>query len=122
MKTRFVLEKSLNFVCLKLYEPCIENDLKGNENWFELARVRVIDSQLYNFWGKSANWSNYLKLSKAQHWQNNDCHFKVPWSSFDDMHVLPTPAFFSLKNSRPGSTVCLTSSQCNEIKYAGQPV
>ena len=26
---------------------CIENDLKGNETWFELARVRVIGSRLY---------------------------------------------------------------------------
>ena len=25
----------------------MENDLKGNENWFELARVRVIGSRLY---------------------------------------------------------------------------
>ena len=23
------------------------NDLKGNENWFELARIRVIGSRLY---------------------------------------------------------------------------
>ena len=25
----------------------IENDLRGNENWFELARVRVIEGSSY---------------------------------------------------------------------------
>ena len=30
----------------------IENDLRGNENWFELAKVRVIGSRLY-FWRNS---------------------------------------------------------------------